>query len=227
MKSEETIAFVGTSGGGKSTLTRLLMKYYDVWKGGIEIDGVNIKDLSNKDLREIIGLVPQEPVLFNRSVYYNVGYALDDIHDLDNLGNKEIIIEACKKAKIHDFIMTLKDGYETKVGERGLKLSGGQKQRIAIARVLIKNPKVVIFDEATSMLDSESEKLIQEAFTVLSQNKTVIIIAHRLSTITHCDNIFVIENGSVAESGTHKELLSDSKIYKNLWDIQSGGFSKK
>jgi ATP-binding cassette subfamily B protein len=226
IKPNETVALVGVSGGGKSTVTRLLMRYYDVDEGEITIDGVNVQSLSNDSIRNLIGLVPQEPVLFNRTIFYNVGYALDDIGNLDNVRNRKIVEDACKKAYIHDFIVSLKDGYDTVVGERGLKLSGGQKQRIAIARVLIKNPKIVIFDEATSMLDSESEKSIQLAFAELSKNKTVIIIAHRLSTITHCDNIFVIDAGKVVEKGKHAQLLTHSTIYKKLWSIQSGGFAR-
>lgn len=222
---EQTVALVGTSGGGKTTVTRLLMRYYDVWDGAIKIDGVEVKTLANASLRDIIGLVPQEPVLFNRSIFYNVGYALPNINQ-NSKENMKIVTDACRKARIHDFIVSLKDGYATKVGERGLKLSGGQKQRVAIARAIIKNPKIVIFDEATSMLDSESEKAIQEAFTELSKDKTVIIIAHRLSTITHCDNIFVIENGKVIEKGKHEELLKNSKSYSKLWYIQSGGFER-
>lgn len=225
IQPNQTVALVGPSGGGKSTVTRLLMRYYDLNTGEITIDGNDIAKMRLVDLRSQIGLVPQEPTLFNRSIFYNVGYALDNIENLDNEQSREQIIDACKKAKIHDFIESLPEKYETIVGERGLKLSGGQKQRIAIARVLIKNPEIVIFDEATSMLDSESEKAIQIAFKNLSKDKTVIVIAHRLSTIKESDNIFVIDEGKVHEEGTHEELIKKNGIYKNLWDIQSGGFS--
>lgn len=222
----QTVAFVGPSGGGKTTLTKLIMRYYDPDEGGVFIDDINIKDIKYDNLRDIIGLVPQEPVLFNKTILYNVAYAFKD--NTNNEKEKYLeVIEACKKAQIHEFIESLPDGYNTVVGERGLKLSGGQKQRIAIAQVLIKNPKVVIFDEATSQLDSESEKSIQNAFRELSANKTVIIIAHRLSTITHCDNIFVIDGGVVKEIGKHEELLKNTEgIYSSLWKIQSGGFVK-
>jgi ATP-binding cassette subfamily B protein len=226
IKEQQNVALVGPSGGGKSTITRLLMRYYDSNEGTVSIDGVDIKDLSFETLRSLIGLVPQEPVLFNRSIFYNVGYSLDGIGDPRNERNRELVIEACKRAHIHEFISGLKDGYETFVGERGLKLSGGQKQRIAIARVLIKDPKIVIFDEATSMLDSESEKEIQKAFKELSKEKTTLVIAHRLSTITHCDNIMVIDEGKLVEQGTHYELLDEHGIYASLWNIQSGGFQK-
>jgi len=227
IKPKQTVAFVGPSGGGKTTLTKLIMRYYDPTDGQIKIDGVNIKDLSYETLRSLIGLVPQEPVLFNKSIYYNVAYAFeDDFQNKDK--NFGLVVEACKKAQIHDFIESLPEGYDTIVGERGLKLSGGQKQRIAIAQVIIKNPKIVIFDEATSQLDSESEKAIQTAFAELSHDKTVIIIAHRLSTITHADNIFVINQGHVKETGRHKDLLKiNNGIYAGLWDIQSGGFRKQ
>lgn len=225
IKPQETVALVGPSGGGKSTIVRTLMRYYDVNEGTIQVDDINIKDLSFESLRNLFGLVPQEPVLFNKSIAYNIGYALDLVDGIND-EEMEIIIDAAKKAQIHDFIEELPDGYNTKVGERGLKLSGGQKQRVAIARVLIKNPKIIIFDEATSMLDSESETAIQKAFAELSKDKTTIIIAHRLSTITHCDRIFVVDKGKITESGNHEELLELDGTYRHLWDIQSGGFKK-
>ncbi|HQG57520.1 MAG TPA: ABC transporter ATP-binding protein [Candidatus Dojkabacteria bacterium] len=223
IKPDSKIAFVGQSGGGKTTLTKLIMRYYDPDHGSIKIDGVDIKDLKYDELRKYIGLVPQEPVLFNKSIFYNVAYGLDsDIHDEEI--RRKLVCDACKKAQIHDFIESLPEKYETIIGERGLKLSGGQKQRIAIAQVLLKNPMIVIFDEATSQLDSESEKAIQKAFGHMSQGKTTIIIAHRLSTIKNVDRIYLIDNGKVREEGTHEELLKIGGIYKTLWDIQSGGF---
>ncbi len=223
IESGSSVALVGPSGGGKSTLTRLLMRYYDVNSGSIKIDGTDIRNLAIDNLREIIGIVPQEPILFNRSILYNVGYAINNIQDEseENLGE---IVEACKRAHIHDFIENLPNGYFTTVGERGVKLSGGQKQRLAIARVLIKNPKIVIFDEATSMLDSESEKAIQQAFKELSKDKTTIIIAHRLSTIIHSDEILVIDDGKIIQRGTHTALIDQDGVYSKLWSIQSGGF---
>lgn len=223
IKPKENVAFVGPSGGGKSTLVKLLMRYYDVSKGSIEIDGIDIKNLKLSQLRSLIGLVPQEPVLFNKSLLYNIGYAISTDPEVIKKHKKQII-EACKKAQIHKFIETLPEGYDTMVGERGIKLSGGQRQRIAIARVILKAPQIVIFDEATSMLDSESELAIQKAFKEMSRDKTVIIIAHRLSTIIHCDKIFVIEEGKVKESGSHRSLQKKRGLYAKLWDIQSGGF---
>lgn len=223
IKARDSIALVGPSGGGKTTLIKLLLRYYDVDNGRILIDGVDVRDLSNDQLRELIGIVPQEPVLFNRSLFFNVAYGLD----LELKGTEEgikLVEQACRRAQIHDFITSLPEGYETLVGERGLKLSGGQKQRVAIARVLLKDPRIVVFDEATSMLDSESEQAIQKAFRELSRDKTTIVIAHRLSTIVQSDKIFVIEGGKVIEEGTHSELLSNGGLYKSLWDIQSGGF---
>ncbi|GAB4160362.1 MAG: ABC transporter ATP-binding protein [Candidatus Dojkabacteria bacterium] len=225
IEPNQTIALVGPSGGGKSTIVNLLQRYYDTTSGEVLIDGINVKELSYDNLRQMIGLVPQEPVLFNRSILKNISYALEEKTDAET--EMSIVVDAAKKAQIHDFIESTPDGYATVVGERGLKLSGGQKQRVAIARMLIKNPKIVIFDEATSMLDSESEIAIQKAFRELSKDKTTIIIAHRLSTITHCDKIFVVEKGKVVEEGTHKSLLEDDGLYARLWKVQSGGFKKE
>jgi ATP-binding cassette, subfamily B, heavy metal transporter len=226
IKASQTVAFVGPSGGGKSTAVKLLMRYYEPESGNITIDGINVNKLSYKDLRNLFGLVPQEPVLFNRTIFENVAYSLNLESDKDYETAKPLVEEACKNAEIHDFIMTLPRKYKTKVGERGLKLSGGQKQRIAIARVILKDPQIVIFDEATSMLDSESEQAIQKAFRKLSKDKTTIVIAHRLSTITNSDKIFVIDEGEITESGNHQELLDINGEYAKLWKIQSGGFIK-
>ena len=179
------------------------------------IDGFDIKQIKKEDLRRNIGIVPQEPILFNSSIGYNIGYSLEN-------ATKEEIENAAKLANLHDFIVTLEKGYDTVVGERGVKLSGGQKQRLAIARVFLLDPKIIIFDEATSHLDSESEKLIQESMEKLAKGKTMIIIAHRLSTIMKADKIIVLDNGKVVEEGLHNELLSqDSGIYKKLWDLQT------
>lgn len=223
VKSGESIALVGPSGGGKSTIAKLLLRYYLTEKGYISIDSVNINDLGTQQVNEIIGVVPQEPILFNRSIKFNIGYSLTSSDNIDSEG-MEKVIQAAKRAMIHDFIISLPDGYDTIVGERGVKLSGGQKQRIAIARVLLKNPKIVIFDEATSMLDSESEAAIQKAFRELTQGITTIVIAHRLSTIKNVDTIYVVDNGKIIEQGRHSELLEKEGLYARLWNMQSKGF---
>ncbi|HRI05894.1 MAG TPA: ABC transporter ATP-binding protein [Candidatus Dojkabacteria bacterium] len=221
----ETVAFVGPSGGGKSTIARLILRYFDVNKGKVLIDGVNVKALGTENVNSIIGVVPQEPVLFNRSLKYNIGYGFSaDEDELDKYMDQ--IVDAAKKAQIYDFILSLPDGFDTVVGERGLKLSGGQKQRVAIARVIIKNPKIIIFDEATSMLDSESEEAIQKAFHELSRHATTVVIAHRLSTIKNADRIFVVDGGNIVESGNHKQLVQNGNLYAKLWRMQSEGFIK-
>lgn len=211
----ETVAFVGYSGAGKSTIAKLLMRFYDVDRGEILIDGVNIKNFSKSDLRSFIGIVPQEPVLFNDTIAYNIGYGLGE-QDLAKIKS------AAKMANLDQFISSLPQGYQTMVGERGIKLSGGQKQRLAIARMILANPQIIIFDEATSQLDSQAEKLIQESFWRAKKGKTAIIIAHRLSTVRRADRIFVLENGRIVEVGTHKNLLQrKSGIYRRLWEIQT------
>ncbi|MCC7303877.1 ABC transporter ATP-binding protein [bacterium] len=225
VKSKQNIALVGPSGGGKSTCVKLLMRYYDVKKGTILIDDIDIKKYPLAHLKESIGIVPQEPSLFNKSILYNIGYALCSDPEKTE-GYKQQIIEASKRACVYDFVMSLPNGFDTIVGERGIKLSGGQKQRIAIARVLLKMPKIVIFDEATSMLDSESEQAIKIAFAELSKDTTTIVIAHRLSTIINSDKILVIDKGRVLERGTHRQLIKKKGLYSRLWDIQSGGFQK-
>lgn len=209
----ETVALVGMSGGGKSTLVSLIPRFYDVASGSLLIDGVDVRDYEARSLRNQIGMVLQDTFLFSESIRENI-----------SIGNPEAsmdqIIEAAKAANAHDFIMELPDGYETKVGERGVKLSGGQKQRISIARVFLKNPPLLILDEATSALDLESEHYIQEAMEKLAKDRTTFIVAHRLSTITHADKIVVIENGQIAETGTHKELMNRDGHYKHLFTIQ-------
>jgi ATP-binding cassette, subfamily B, heavy metal transporter len=211
---DETVALVGKSGSGKTTLAKLLMRYYDVDKGSIEINGIDIRDLKLKSLRKSIGLVAQDPVMFNETVKYNVSYGNPD-------ASMDDIISATKNASLHKFIDTLPKKYDTVVGERGIKLSGGQRQRLAIARVILENPEIIIFDEATSQLDSENEKAIQEAFRNLTEHKTTIVIAHRLSTIMHADKIVVFDEGKIVETGTHDELMSNKGIYAMLWKLQT------
>lgn len=215
IKPGESIALVGRSGTGKTTLVRLLMRFFDVDSGAITIDGDNIKRFTKSRLRSFMGVVPQEPILFNNTIKYNVSYG-------SNNATLKEIKAAAKMANLDDFIETLPNKYETHVGERGIKLSGGQKQRLAIARMILSNPNIVIFDEATSQLDSESEKLIQDAFWKAVKNKTTIIIAHRLSTIMKADRIIVMENGKIKEEGTHKELLSrKNSLYSHFWKLQA------
>ena len=209
----ETVAFVGMSGGGKSTIISLIPRFYDVTSGIVQIDGKDVRDVTIESLRQQIGIVLQDNILFSDSVKSNILMGKPDASD-------EEVIEAAKAANAHDFIMELPDGYETKVGERGVKLSGGQKQRVAIARVFLKNPTILVLDEATSALDLESESLIQDSLERLAQNRTTIIVAHRLSTITHADKIFVIENGELAEEGSHAKLMKDKGVYYNLFQIQ-------
>ncbi len=213
----EKTAFVGPSGAGKTTVTKLLFRFYDVTGGSIMIDGQDISKVTQESLRDAIALVPQEPILFHRSLKDNIRYGRRDATD-------EEVIEAAKKAYCHDFIMSLSEGYETMVGERGVKLSGGERQRVAIARAILKNAPILVLDEATSSLDSESEHLIQEALRTLMEGKTVIAIAHRLSTIITMDRTIVLEDGKVRAMGTHQELLAKDELYKRLWSIQAGGF---
>ena len=213
----EKIALVGPSGAGKSTITKLLLRLYDVKGGEITIDGQNISKVTQNSLRDTISFVPQEPVLFHRSLFDNISYGKRG-------ASKQEVIEAAKKARCHEFISALPEGYDTFVGERGIKLSGGERQRVAIARAILKNSPILLLDEATSSLDSESESLIQEALDVLMEGKTVVVIAHRLSTIMKMDRIVVIEQGQVVAKGTHDELLEQDGLYKKLWSIQAGGF---
>lgn len=208
-------ALVGRSGSGKTTITKLLLRIYDPDMGNVSIDGFDIKSIKKEDLRRNIGIVPQEPILFNNTISYNIGYPLEN-------ATKENIEDAAKMANLHNFIISLEKGYDTLVGERGVKLSGGQKQRLAIARAFLLNPKIIIFDEATSHLDSESERLIQESLENLSKGKTLIIIAHRLSTIMRTDKIIVLDNGKVIEEGLHNDLISKTGgVYKMLWELQT------
>lgn len=215
--AHEKVALVGPSGAGKTTITKLVVRFHDVNEGGIYIDGQNIKEVTQESLRNAIAFVPQEPVLFHRSLMENIRYGRRDATDAE-------VIEASKQAHCYDFIMATPQGFETYVGERGIKLSGGERQRVAIARAILKNAPILILDEATSSLDSESEALIQDALSRLMQGKTVIAIAHRLSTVMKMDRIVVIESGKVAMTGTHDELLTHGGLYKKLWEIQAGGF---
>lgn len=210
----ETVAFVGMSGGGKSTLINLIPRFYDVTSGQILIDGHNIKDFLTGSLRNQIGLVQQDNILFSDTVKENILLGRPTATD-------EEVVEAAKMANAHDFIMNLPQGYDTEVGERGVKLSGGQKQRLSIARIFLNNPPILILDEATSALDLESESIIQEALDVLSKDRTTLIVAHRLSTITHAYKIVVIENGHIVETGTHRELIAKQGAYEHLYSIQN------
>jgi len=206
-------AVVGPSGAGKSTLARLIYRFYEVDSGDIRISGQSIRSVTQSSLRRQIGIVPQDTVLFNDSIFYNIRYARPE-------ASREEVIEAARLADIHDFIEQLPDGYETIVGERGLKLSGGEKQRVAIARVLLKNPPILIFDEATSSLDSKSERNILEALNRIARHKTTLVIAHRLSTIVDADRILVLEQGEIREQGSHEALLAQGGLYATMWAIQ-------
>lgn len=209
----QTAAFVGMSGGGKSTIISMIPRFYDATSGSVKIDDIDIRDVKINSLRENIGIVLQDNILFSDSVKENILMGRPDATD-------DEVIEAAKAANAHDFIISLPEGYDTKVGERGVKLSGGQKQRVAIARVFLKNPPILVLDEATSALDLESESLIQDSLERLAHNRTTIIVAHRLSTITHADQIFVIDHGELKEQGTHSELMESKGIYYNLFQVQ-------
>lgn len=209
----KTVAIVGPSGAGKSTISRLLFRFYDIKSGSITIDGQDLRDVNQESLRKYIGMVPQDTVLFNDTIAYNIGYGR-------NGASEEEIIEAAKQAQIHDFIGTLPQGYNSEVGERGLKLSGGEKQRVAIARTLLKAPPILILDEATSALDTHTEREIQAALDEVSKNRTTLVIAHRLSTIVGADEIIVLKEGIVAERGKHEDLIAQNGIYKSMWDRQ-------
>jgi len=208
-----TTAVVGHSGSGKSTLSRLLFRFYDINKGSITIDGQDLRDVTQVSLRKSIGIVPQDTVLFNDTIEYNIGYGKPD-------ASKEEIVAAAKAAYIHDFIESLPDGYATTVGERGLKLSGGEKQRVAIARTLLKNPAILIFDEATSALDSKSEQAIQAQLKEIAKDRTTLVIAHRLSTIADAAQILVLDHGRIVERGTHGQLLAAGGAYAQMWERQ-------
>ena len=209
----KTVAIVGPSGSGKSTIGRLLFRFYDVTNGAVLIDGQDVRDITQDSLHQAIGVVPQDTVLFNDTIHYNIAYGRENATHTE-------VINAAKNAQIHKFIMSLPQKYDTVVGERGLKLSGGEKQRVGIARTLLKDPPILLLDEATSALDSETEHEIQEALERASQGRTVVMIAHRLSTVLKADKIIVLENGVVVEVGTHRELLKQNGRYLDLWTLQ-------
>ena len=217
----QKIAVVGSSGAGKTTFVRLLMRLFNIPSGKIVIDGVDITNISQENLREQIAFVPQDPVLFHRTLMENIRYGRRDASD-------EEVMNAAHFAHCDDFIDVLPDKYETYVGERGVKLSGGERQRVAIARAILKDAPILILDEATSSLDSHSEALIQDALQKLIKGKTTIVIAHRLSTIRQMDRIIVLEKGKILEDGTHEELANKKDgLYKKLWDLQAGGFKNR
>jgi ATP-binding cassette subfamily B protein len=207
------VAVVGASGAGKSTLARLLYRFYDVSGGAVRVNGVDIRDVTQSSLRAAIGIVPQDTVLFNDTIYYNIHYGRPG-------ASREEVIAAAQAAHIHDFIQSLPEGYEATVGERGLKLSGGEKQRVAIARAILKNPRILIFDEATSALDSKSEKSIQAELNRVARGHTTLVIAHRLSTVMDADQILVMDKGTIVERGTHRELLERGGHYAQMWLLQ-------
>lgn len=210
----KSVALVGQSGSGKTTLADMLPRFYDVSEGAIEIDGINIQQLKIASLRNLLGIVTQESILFNDSVFNNIAFGLPDV-------KMEDVIKAAQIANAHEFILQMKDGYNTNIGDRGSKLSGGQRQRISIARAVLKNPPLLILDEATSALDTESEKLVQEALNNLMKNRTALIIAHRLSTIQHADEIIVMSKGEIVERGTHNDLIAKAGTYSKLVEMQS------
>jgi ABC-type transport system involved in Fe-S cluster assembly fused permease/ATPase subunit len=208
-----TVAIVGPSGAGKSTISRLLFRFYDVTGGSVSIDGQDIRDVKQQSLRAAIGMVPQDTVLFNDTIRYNIRYGRWDASDAE-------VEEAAALAQIDGFIRMAPDGYETEVGERGLKLSGGEKQRVAIARTILKGPPILLLDEATSALDSHTEKEIQDALERVARERTSLVIAHRLSTVVHADNIIVLDQGQIVEQGTHLELMAKGGLYASLWARQ-------
>ena len=207
------VAVVGHSGSGKSTLARLLYRFYDVSGGSIEVNGIDLRDLRQAGLRAAIGIVPQDTVLFNDTILYNIRYGRPEASD-------EEVRAAARSAQIHDFIVSLPEQYEAMVGERGLKLSGGEKQRVAIARAILKDPRILIFDEATSALDSRAERAIQSELDRIARGRTTLMIAHRLSTVMDADQILVMDQGRIVERGTHRDLLERDGLYAQMWALQ-------
>ncbi len=213
MPGGHKVAIVGHSGAGKSTIARLLYRFYDVSAGGIRIDGQDLRHVTQDSLRAAIGIVPQDTVLFNDSIYYNIAYGRID-------ASREEVEAVAEQAHILEFIESLPDGWETRVGERGLKLSGGEKQRVAIARAMLKRPRILVFDEATSSLDSRTEQAIQETLAQVAEHHTTLVIAHRLSTVVDADEILVMDKGRIIERGTHAELLAAQGVYAEMWELQ-------
>jgi subfamily B ATP-binding cassette protein MsbA len=205
---------VGRSGAGKSTIADLLPRFYDTTDGAVEIDGKDIKNIKIKSLRNLMGIVSQESILFNDSIYNNICFGVEN-------ATKEEVTNAAKIANAHDFIIATEEGYETNIGDRGSKLSGGQRQRLSIARAVLKNPPILILDEATSALDNESEKLVQDALFKLMKSRTTLVIAHRLSTIINADTIIVMDNGKIIDAGTHEDLLANSSYYQQLYQLSN------
>ena len=214
IKKGQKIALVGASGGGKTTLVDLLPRFYDVCEGSISIDGHDIRSLKISSLRQLMGNVNQEPILFNDTIFNNIAFGVEG-------ATMEQVVEAAKIANAHDFIMEKEEGYQTNIGDRGVKLSGGQRQRLSIARAVLRNPPILILDEATAALDTHSEKVVQEALERVMSNRTTIAIAHRLSTVKDADEIIVIDGGRIVERGTHEELLAKDGYYKKLNDMQA------
>jgi subfamily B ATP-binding cassette protein MsbA len=214
IKKGKVIALVGQSGAGKSTMADLLPRFYDTVDGEILIDGINIKDYKIDDIRGLMGIVTQESILFNDSVFNNIAFGMANV-------SEEEVIEAAKIANAHEFIEKMPEGYQTNIGDRGTKLSGGQRQRLSIARAILQNPPILIMDEATSALDTESERLVQEALANVMSNRTSLVIAHRLSTIKFADEIIVMQKGKIRERGTHNELIAQEGIYKKLHELQT------
>ena len=214
MPAGRKLAIVGPTGAGKSTISKLLFRFYDVTGGRICIDGQDIRDVTQESLRAAIGVVPQDTVLFNDTIRYNIAYGRPD-------ASEDEIEAAARLAQVHDFVMRLPQGYDTRVGERGLKLSGGEKQRVAIARTILKDPRILILDEATSALDTRTEQDIQTALRGLARHRTTLVIAHRLSTVVDADEIIVLADGRVAERGTHAALLALGGLYERMWALQA------
>ena len=208
------VALVGPSGAGKSTLADLIPRFYDVTSGSIKLDGKDIREYNQKDLISLMGIVTQEAILFNDTVYNNITFGMENV-------TREDVENAARIANAEEFILALENGYDTNIGDRGAKLSGGQRQRLAIARAVLKNPPILILDEATSALDTESERLVQDALTKLMQNRTSVVIAHRLSTIQHADEIVVLQDGKIVEKGSHHQLLNQKGLYSHLCELQS------